>query len=49
MGLLVATDDGFHNENSPEHMTDLLVNITRGGRGQCSGIKDSDGVVRHGS
>ena len=32
MVLRVAEDVGFLNENSPEHMTDLLVNITRRGR-----------------
>ena len=32
MMLRVAEDVGFLNENSPEHMTDVLMNMTRRGR-----------------
>lgn len=44
MVLRVAEDVGFLNENSPEHMTDLLMNMTRRGRFNVRELKILTGL-----
>jgi TrmH family RNA methyltransferase len=47
MVLRVATEAGFLNENSPEAITDLLVNVTRRGKLSARELKILTGMFGH--
>jgi TrmH family RNA methyltransferase len=47
MVLRVATQAGFLNENSPEGITDLLVNVTRRGKLSARELKILTGLFGH--